>query len=216
MEKGVSTHAFLQNICNVVDGTHLLLTHRSDPDGEESRLGWGDERFVDKQSTQILDGDSINQGKLTDERQWTSNKILIIDEAAEDADATSDAIAKATYLIPLVERWIALASDQTTYDNVDVVAATRRKSGEPGLLVNASALLRKVQQDLGPMPSPDNPTAFATWGAALINPLPALGVSTELRGAVLEAEGAERKLGVLERGLIKSLNNLDGTRPLNM
>ena len=99
-----------------------------------------------------------------------------------------------------MERWIALASDQTTYDNVDVVAATRRKSGEPGLSVNASALLRKVQQDLGPMPSPDNPTAFAVWGAALINSLPALGVSAELRGAMLESEGA--------RGNFVSLNEV--------
>lgn len=77
-------------------------------------------------------------------------------------------------------------------------------------------MIRKVQQEIGPQPSPSCPTSFAVWGAALINPLPALGVATELRGAVLEAPGAERKLAVLERGLIKSINNLDGTRPLNM
>ena len=87
MEKGVSTHVFLLLLkyLHVVGGTHLLSTRRYDPDGEESRLGWGDEQFVDKRSPQILDGDSINHEKLTDERQWTSNKILIIDEAAEDA-----------------------------------------------------------------------------------------------------------------------------------
>lgn len=189
-----------------------------DPDGEESRCGWGEERFVDKsdeyQSSEV-DSESSSGGEC-DDTQWNTNKVLIIDESSEDATATSDAIAKATYLIPLVERWISLASDQTTYDNVDVVARTRRKSGEPGLSVNASALIRKVQKDLGPMPSPLRPISFAVWGAALINPLPALGVSTEIRGAVLEADGAERKLGVLERGLVKSLNNLDGTRPLNM
>mmetsp|Transcript_10221 Transcript_10221/g.22721 ORF Transcript_10221/g.22721 Transcript_10221/m.22721 type:complete len:206 (-) Transcript_10221:1406-2023(-) len=193
-----------------------------DPDGEESRLGWGEERFVDKSSTdeheetaEIMEESESPSVNNCDDTQWSTNKVCIIDEGSED-DATSDAIAKATYLIPLIEQWLSLASDQMTYDNVDVVAGTRRKSGEPGLRVNASALIRKVQQELGPMPSPECPTAFAVWGAALLNPLPALGVATEIRGAVLEAEGAERKLGVLERGLIKSINNLDGTRPLNM
>jgi len=150
-----------------------------------------------------------------DDTKW-SNSVLVIDEVSEDADATSDAVAAATYLIPLIERWIFVASDQATYDNVNVVARTRCKAGEPGLSVNASALIRKVKKSLGPMPSPTRPTAFAMWGAALINPLPPLGVATEIRGAVLEANGAERKLAVLQRGLIKSLNNLDGTNPLNM
>ena len=139
-----------------------------DPDGEESQLGWGKELFVDK-SADCHDKEvdsNIEQNKLDTDTQWSSNKILIIDEDGEDATATPDAIAKATFLIPLVEQWISLASDQTTYDNIDVVARTRVKSGEPGLLVNASALLKRVQQELGPMPSPDRPAAFAIWGAA--------------------------------------------------
>jgi len=186
-----------------------------DPDGEESMLGWGEERFVDKADE---DGDASsaefdNKQSIT---EWSNNKILIIDENSEDADATNDAIAKATYLIPLIERWISLASDQTTYDNVDVVAMTRRKSGQPGLSINAAALIKKVQREIGPMPPPTNPSQFSVWGAALINPLPALGVATEIRGAVLESPSAIGKLAVLERGLIKSINNLDGTRPLNM
>ena len=151
-----------------------------DPDGEESRLGWGDERFVDKADggdTPFIEVDSKSASRISsDDAQWNTNNILIIDEAYEDAQASSEAIAKATYLIPLIERWISLASDQTTFDNVDVVARTRRKSGEPGLSINASALIQKVQLEIGPMPSPTCPNAFAVWGAALINPLPPLGV----------------------------------------
>ena len=189
-----------------------------DPQGEESRLGWGEESFVDSSDEdQIADVENeIASTSNCDDTKWSTNRVLIIDEESEDADATSDATANATYLVPLIERWISLASDQATYDNVDVVARTRRKAGEPGLSVNASALIRKVMKSLGPMPSPERPTAFALWGAALINPLPPLGVATEIRGAVLDMKGAERKLAVLQRGLIKSLNNLDGTRPLNM
>ena len=192
-----------------------------DPNGEGDRLGWGEERFVDSNSDDTISLDVLGESATavtitSDDTLWNTNKVLIIDEDSEDSEPSSNAVASAAYLIPLIERWISLASEQTTYDNVDVVARTRRKAGQPGLSVNASALLRKVQLELGPMPSPERPTAFAVWGAALINPLPPLGVATEIRGAVLDAVGAERKLAVLERGLVKSINNLDGTKPLNM
>lgn len=186
-----------------------------DPDGEESRLGWGNESFVDR-AIEVPHFDDMAASLELSETQWTNSRIRIIDDVEEDANASAEAVAKATQIIPLMEQWLALASDQTTYDNVDVVARTRRKTGQPGLTVNAAALLRRVQQELGPRPPPEQPTLLALWGSALINPLPALGVSTELRGAVLEAEGAANKLAILERGLIKSINNLNGSRPLNM
>lgn len=188
-----------------------------DPDGEESKLGWGLESFVNcdrKESSSFNETDATESSES--DTQWTNCQVRIIDSEKEDANVSSEAISKATKIIPLIEHWLSLASDQTTYDNVDVVARTRRKSGQPGLSVNASALLKRVQQELGPRPLPEHPTALAIWGSALLNPLPALGVATELRGAVSEAEGAEMKLSILERGLIKSINNLDGTRPLNM
>lgn len=186
-----------------------------DPDGEESRLGWGIESFVDR-AIEVPNFDDIATRSELSETQWTNSRVRIIDDVKEDANASTEAVAKAKQIIPLIEQWLALASNQTTYDNVDVVARTRRKTGQPGLTVNAAALLRRVQKELGPRPSPEHPTLLALWGSALINPLPALGVSTELRGAVLEAEGAANKLAILERGLIKSINNLNGSRPLNM
>lgn len=186
-----------------------------DPDGEESRLGWGVESFVDS-AIEVPNFDDSAVSSESSETQWTNSRVRIIDDVEEDANASAEAVAKAKQIIPLIEQWLTLASDQTTYDNVDVVARTRRKTGQPGLTVNAGALLRRVQQELGPRPPPEYPTLLALWGSALINPLPALGVATELRGAVLEAEGAANKLAILERGLIKSINNLNGSRPLNM
>ena len=188
-----------------------------DPDGEESRLGWGPESFVKKTSPEEDIGhptSSIQIESPPDVSVWTTNRIRILDDTSEDVDPAT--IDHATRLIPLVERWIDLASDESTYDNTEVVAATRRKSGEPGLSVDAAALIRKVQSELGEMPRPSTPTAFCLWVAALINPLPPLGVSTECRGAILEAKSAKVRLEILERTLVKSLNNLDGTRPLNM
>jgi hypothetical protein len=142
------------------------------------------------------------------------NKVRLIDEEKEDQNATSAAVDKATSLIPLLDQWYSLASNLNTYNNIDVVAATRVQSGEPGLRVNPKNLLQKVKMELGPRPPPSRPTAFAIWGAALINPLPALGVSSEVRGAVLHVKGADAKLDVLERGLVRSIRNLNGSMPL--
>jgi len=145
-----------------------------DPDGEELRLGWGSESFVRRTSPaeDVVQDATISSpqiGSPPDVSEWTTNRIRTVEDKVEEVDPAT--IDHATRLIPLVEKWIDLASDQSTYDNTDVVAATRRKSGEPGLSVDAAALLRKVQSELGEMPRPSTPTAFCLWVAALINPL---------------------------------------------
>lgn len=194
-----------------------------DPDGEESRLGCGPESFVNKATERTsFDVTDTTENSQSD-TQWNNCRISIIDDDEEEenekdsaSSSTDETFEKATQINKLIDHWLILASDQTAYDNVDVVARTRRKTGQPGLTVNTSVLLKRVQHELGPRPPPERPTLLALWGAALLNPLPPLGVATELRGAVLEAEGALMKLSILERGLLKSIDNLDGTRPLNM
>ena len=47
-----------------------------------------------------------------------------------------------------------------------------------------------------------------------MNPLPPLGVSLEIRGALLEAATDEQRMAILERGLLRSIDNLKGIRPL--
>ena len=100
-----------------------------------------------------------------------------------------------------------------SYDNVDVVATARVMKGQPGLRIDPAALIRNVLKDLGEQPT-DDPTALALWGAALVNPLPALGVAPEIRGRVLEAPNAMRRLQILEWGVKRSIGNLEGTAPL--
>ena len=188
-----------------------------DPDGEEAQLGWGAERFVDARGG---DADGGRGGRTTEpsapHREWSTSRVRIRGggSAAEVADPRD--VDHATRLVPLVERWVALASEPTTYDNVAVVAGTRRRAGEPGLRVDAASLLNKVQSELGEMPRPSQPSELALWVAALVNPLPPLGVATECRGAVLEAEDEKGMLEIVERTLVKSINNLTGDRPLNM
>lgn len=192
-----------------------------DPDGEGSKLGFGMERFVDVEddnlASPLLDNDleqkMADTHKKLPVRKWSS---IPVDIAIQDSDANDPKVAeKAKSLQPLLEQWQQLASDIKTYDNTDVVAAARVMHGQPGLRVDPAALLRKVNKDLGEQPSPtEDPSNFALWGAALINPLPALGISPEIRGRVLEAPNAMSKLMILEWGVKRSIANLEGKTPL--
>ena len=148
------------------------------------------------------------------------------------ADMPADAVARAAAakelelaelagaVLSALAEWEALARDSATYANVDVACAGLRvQNGFPALRRDPAALLDGVKLDLGPRPNARaQPTAFAPrfalWVAALLNPLPALGVAPELRASVLMAASAEQRLVVVERGLRRSIANLRGEQPL--
>lgn len=217
--------------CRVVGPTIAHMKQRIgrwrrvyDPNGEESCLGWGDERFIDVpaelESTALAmenPPQTTNDANLSDS-EWSSCWVEIhLDWADMKIESDrNDSVRHATkvqHLRRLVYQWSDLASNPSTFENLDVTALTRIRKGQPGLWVDPSVLLKRVKRQLGENP-PDDPTAFALWAAALINPLPALGISMEIRGAILEAPTAERRLNVLEMGLVRSIDNLTGKRPL--
>jgi hypothetical protein len=67
--------------------------------------------------------------------------------------------------------------------------------------------LRGIVHDLG-CSIPEEPNARAVWVAALINPLPALGVALEIRPAVLTARTTSRRLRVAQQGLQDSIDRM--------
>ena len=86
---------------------------------------------------------------------------------------------------------------------LELVRRTHRER-EPGQLDQLLA-------DLGPAPA--GPNAYAAWVAALINPLPALGVALEVRPAVLTARTTARRLRMAEFGLRDSIARLQRPGP---
>ena len=199
-----------------------------DPNGEEVVLGWGDERFVDAPKELVMDAryeldldDQVENEKTgiesTDKlpsTEWNDLPVLVRLKALEDSKTNQDTLSKAQELSEMVDEWYGLASRADTYNNVNVTAATRIRRGEPGLWVEPDKLLARVSKQLGPRPPLEDPTAFCLWAAALINPLPPLGVSLEIRGRLLEAPTVQRRLEILELGLRRSIDNLRGRRPL--
>ena len=188
------------------------------PDGEGSKLGFGTERFVDVHDHMATPQDDNLQAEDPTglpSKRWTKIPVdCDLDKFENDDINDKEVLQKAHKIIALLDKWEKLASDVKTYDNIDVVAGTRVIKGQPGLRVDPAALLRKVHKDIGERPSPEDPTELALWGAALINPLPSLGVAPEIRGRLLEAPTAMDKLEVLEQGVKRSIANLEGKLPL--
>jgi hypothetical protein len=198
-----------------------------DPNGEVMMLGWGEERFTDVSeelrhmiSIQEVgtNVDCMTNNKQKSRKFWSSCWVEVALESAEqdiEEESDDDVTSLQARLPKMVDDWYALASNADTYENTNVTASTRIKKGLPGLLVEPKKLLQRVANQLGPRPSAtDNPTAFCFWVAALINPLPVLGVSLEIRGKVLEAPTVKKRLQIVEMGLQRSIDNLTGRVPL--
>ncbi len=193
-----------------------------DENGEEMLLGWGEERFTDlaenafNAANELDPASSSSSGlgapPIADYTQWSKTEVE--SNLDQNENITPEIIQKAESLIPLVDEWYDLASNSQTYQNTNVTATARVQRNQPMLSIEPDKLLLRVLKDLGERPPPEKPTAFAFWAAALINPLPALGVSLEIRGKMLEAVDVEERLKILEFGLVRSIQNLKGERPL--
>ena len=192
-----------------------------DPNGEESVLGWGMERFLDAaEALQLKEKDEESLMIIGQQQQQNTEWSSVVVDVQLDSTETTSVDYKdwkqkiENTFIPMVDEWYQLASSADTYKNVNVTASTRIRKGHPGLWVDSKALLNRALKQLGPRPSSDDPLAFCFWAAAVINPLPPLGVSLEIRGQMLEAPTMQRRMEILAIGLRRSIDNLKGTRPL--
>jgi hypothetical protein len=205
-----------------------------DENGEESVLGWGMERFTDllpssEKGGRVLNGQTskpsssrkakaeveVETTKVTDPKQWSTTQIELHNLDGGETSVDPDTLDKGESLVPLLEEWLDLASNPGTYRNVNVTAAAIRvRRDQPILRVDPKALLKRAAAELGVRPDPRNdPTSFCFWAAALINPLPAMGVSLEIRGNLLEVRTLGERLKIVEVGLVRSIQNLKGERP---
>ena len=144
------------------------------------------------------------------EQGWTEARVEYLDSeeqeeeelGGQDRMAVARAIMKAKELtIPnaimennasLVDRWIELARNN------------ERRSGQ----------IDQLLDELGEIPAEDEPSERALWVGALINPLPALGVSMEIRPALLTATTAEERVSIACDGILKSIKHMDGSAPM--
>mmetsp|Transcript_95566 Transcript_95566/g.242897 ORF Transcript_95566/g.242897 Transcript_95566/m.242897 type:complete len:329 (-) Transcript_95566:118-1104(-) len=114
-------------------------------------------------------------------------------KAVRDEVAEVD-VEVARTLAPLVQEWCSLVCSNKF----------ERFDGQ------VSAIL----EELGPMPSAEDVGALALWVAALVNPLPALGVAYEIRPAALASASVSKRLEVVHQGIKGSIGHVSGKEPL--
>ena len=102
-----------------------------------------------------------------------------------DSEANARAAAE---LAPLVSEWKALVRE----------GGHERRKGQLDL----------IESHIGPMPPSGEPARVAAWVAALINPIPALGVAYEIRPALLMARDTRGMLRVAREGIVTSIERL--------
>jgi hypothetical protein len=107
--------------------------------------------------------------------------------------ATAAAVLQAEALVPRIAEWLHLVRS----------TARERTDGQLG------ALLR----DLGPRPAADEADDLALWAAALLNPLPPLGVARDVRPAVLRADAPLERLVVVSDALAESIERMRRVAP---
>jgi hypothetical protein len=74
--------------------------------------------------------------------------------------------------------------------------------------------MKSRMDDLGVMPDEDDMTERALWTAALINPLPALGVCLEIRPAMLSCGNDYDRMVLVCQALQSSMDHLTGKQRL--
>ncbi len=152
-----------------------------------------------------LDGevDNTSQG-------WTEGNITFLCSKEEDkkeslennvsiSTSMSKAITKAKEIkapnfnlpndVNLIERWIELAKQN------------ERQSGQ----------IDSLLEELGEIPKENEPSDLAFWIGSMINPLPAMGVASEIRPALLMSESAEERINIAYDGLFRSIKHMDGS-----
>ena len=182
-----------------------------------------------------------NQADVDDDdtvaaRPWTPTPIMWVDDdAVDDVARAAEITAAIAALEPLITRWKQLVVARSEGSDEPELAAgraspvlrsastslaatagrTTARAAEPAAPPSSAALvLERVLADIGPQPAATRPHSFALWAAALVNPLPPLGVAPEVRPAVLRAQCALARLEIVRRAFERSIANLDGSRSI--
>lgn len=111
---------------------------------------------------------------------------------SHDKMCIARATLMATELDSLIVKWIELAR------------LNEKRKGQIDMLLD----------DLGQIPSSDQPSEKAFYTGALINPLPEMGVATGVRPQLLMATTAEKRIEIAYNGILRSIKHMDGSSPL--
>ena len=108
--------------------------------------------------------------------------------AVDPAECDAECAALAAELPALVDEWRAL-----------VISRKRERQSDQ---------LKLILSQIGDIPGSNRPAELSLWVAALINPIPALGVAYEIRPAILCAPTTGHMVRIASQGIKLSINSL--------
>lgn len=156
----------------------------------QGRLSRGTEVLIRRTSEDCLEFIARRRFEITSE--VASGECRVSWCSSRD-ELEAAAVEESTALEPLVEEWKALAMHFQRFPDQ----------------------LEQVTADLGEMPPAQEVVKRCFWIAALINPLPVMGVAPEIRPAALMAETVQDLCTVVKTGLTRSIANLKARRLAN-
>jgi len=163
------------------------------------------------------------------EEGWTTATVKFIDSALEEENEVKQFYKPSTEAMDPLDR--STATTATSGDRLSLARAISkcRQFTEPNMNMkdNASLVDRWIElarqnerhpgqidtllKQLGSIPPEYEPTERALWVGALINPLPSMGVATEIRPALLVSKRAEERVQVALDAILKSIRHMDGS-----
>ena len=148
---------------------------------------------------------------------WTQAKVEFLDSTKEDAQTTDTrSIARAKQLCRQFHyhpnqkllRTLSLSAEDADSQKSLVelwVELAKQNERMPGQV-------DRLLEDLGPIPSWDEPSECALWIGALLNPLPPMGVAHEVRAKLLVATTAEERARIALDTILHSIQLMRGHR----
>lgn len=186
---------------NVIDRRHCALVRAALEGGGKFGMigsasrGCGVEVLIEE-STPQLDGCFL--------LQVLGVRAFRIDETCEHPDS-GYSMAKVHF--------IQVDEDECRAEDVRAAQALQPLIAEWEDLVRAAwpQHLASILHDLGPLPPAEHPGDRALWVAALVNPIPPLGIAPEIRPEVLAAAEVQDRLLIVRSGVELSLTYLRST-----
>lgn len=152
----------------------------------------------------VIDGD-VEETPLG----WTECRVKFLDSEEEEGKEDKDSLDEAIELAKGFTSKDHPKVEESTADHlVDLwILWAKKKERSPGQMQELLACL-------GEMPPATEPTERALWVGALINPLPSMGVSLEIRPQLLMAKSAKDRVQIAMDAIVKSIGHMDGSQKL--
>mmetsp|Transcript_5537 Transcript_5537/g.7085 ORF Transcript_5537/g.7085 Transcript_5537/m.7085 type:complete len:341 (+) Transcript_5537:203-1225(+) len=158
---------------------------------------------------------NIEGGLETTEGGWTEGRVKFLDSKAEEENELRANIGFVDPVVPFAKAY-SLAKQLTSPnanlpENVSLIQRWIELAKERE---HQEGQIEKLLLDLGDRPKEDEPSELAFWVGALINPLPAMGVSMEVRPALLTAKSAGERVEIVLVAILRSIKHMDGSAPM--